>query len=191
MVTVTIWCQVCVKKKKTCQQIQAQSHRSITFTFKRKFFFHGCFVFSVYPLPCSPPPSSSSSPHLPWTVLGWRLKSPEWAHSNFYPSFLSASHDPWAYGIAPSLFIPLYLTVLIFKWLLSFIVFTVNVYQHCYWDSSHLQYLKPCCFCFWKVTLLFWHSSTFHGISCTALLSFTSCCDTSLYFYFYSAGTWK
>ncbi len=40
---------------------------------------------------------------LPLTILGWRLRSLEWALSNFYPWSFTASHDPWANGIAPSL----------------------------------------------------------------------------------------
>lgn len=61
----------------------------------------------------------SVSPHQPYprplpvppllTVLGWRLKSLEWALSNFYPSSFTASHDPWANGITPWLFLIFFL----------------------------------------------------------------------------------
>lgn len=62
------------------------------------------FYFSLFSI--SFPPFPPASPSL-LTVLGWRLRSLEWAHSNFYPSSFTASHDPWANGIAPSLFISL------------------------------------------------------------------------------------
>lgn len=53
---------------------------------------------------------------LPLTILGWRLRSLEWALSNFYPWSFTASHDPWANGIAPSLFSLCTFAVLYFQY---------------------------------------------------------------------------
>lgn len=76
-----IWCQVSVKKMHQARKFKHKgNHCSITFTAKRKFFFHSCFIF------CLPLPPSPFLPLLPCTVLGWRLKSLEWAHSSFNPS---------------------------------------------------------------------------------------------------------
>lgn len=68
---------------------------------------------------------------------------------------------------------PLYLLRCVWlSWYLSdFIISCVyrrHVCLHCHEDS------------FWKVALLLWHSSTFHGISPTPQLCFTSCFHSSL-----------
>lgn len=61
-------------------------------------------------------PSPSPFFLFPWTILGWRLRSLEWALSNFYPWSFTASHDPWANGIAPSLFSLCTFAVLYFQY---------------------------------------------------------------------------
>lgn len=80
----------CVKGKCVSEQVQYKASRcSITFTSMWKLLSQ-LFYYVYLPLPAPPPRSSRP----PWTVLGWRLKSLEWAQSNFYPSSLYKSHDP-------------------------------------------------------------------------------------------------
>lgn len=75
-------------------------------------------------------------PHLPWTVLGWRLKSLEWAHSNIYPSPPSEHHMTLEQMALHLVYVFLcVLMFLILKWLNLFLfscVYCKHVYLHCH-----------------------------------------------------------
>lgn len=78
-------------------------------------------------------------------IPGWRLKSPEWARSNFYPRPCCSSHDPWTNGIAPCSF----LCVWQFLYLYDFNLYNFwwfyckRVYLHSNLDSLHLKTVSP------------------------------------------------
>lgn len=103
------------------------------------FFYFSVSPHQPYPCPLPIPPLL--------TVLGWRLKSLEWALSNFYPSSFTASHDPWDNGITPwLLFFSLFLCISL-PWILNYYN-NFRFYNLCIFkiSSSVLFLLLLCCY---------------------------------------------
>lgn len=91
---------------------RATRRKKRSFLYRSVECFQNYFMLSIFFYLFLTPPLFP----LPLTILGWRLRSLEWALSNFYPWSFTASHDPWANGIAPSLFSLCTFAVLYFQY---------------------------------------------------------------------------